>query len=249
MKAIEEQQRIASERDFHNRRFADEVRQPTHGFYRVVQGAFDEYDRKLFQLTEGNDVLEYGCSFGQNAVRLASCAKSIVGIDLSDVAVERARKTVAKRGISNASFQVMNAEDMSFSKESFDFVFGSSILHHLELEKAYESLSLVLRPGGRGLFLEPLGHNPAINAYRDRTPDFRTPDEHPLMKRDIDLAGNYFSKTSVKFFGLAGLFAIPLLKTRLSDTALAFGRTLDGLACNVPGVRWLSWFSVIEFVK
>src|SRR3546814_4334755 len=45
--------------------------------------------------------------------------------------------------------------------------------------------SRVLRPGGRAVFIEPLGLNPAIELYRRFTPSARTPDEHPLLRRDF----------------------------------------------------------------
>lgn len=37
-------------------------------------------------------------------------------------------------------------------------------------------------------FSEPLGHNPIINWYRNRTPEMRTEDEHPLLIKDIEFA-------------------------------------------------------------
>jgi len=247
--SVSEEKRIESEREFHNKRFAEEVRQPTHGFYRTVQDAFELYELRIQTLIPGKSVLEYGCSFGFNSLRLASQTDAIVGIDLSDVAIEQATTAAKAEGINNTSFHVMNAEQLDFDDESFDLVFGSSILHHLDLKKSYSEVSRVLRTGGRALFLEPLGHNPAINAYRDRTPGFRTPDEHPLVKSDIELARDYFAQVDMRFFGLAGLFAIPLLKTPLAEPALWLGRGVDRLACRIPVVQWLSWFSVIEFTK
>lgn len=241
--------RLESERDFHNNRFAEEVRQPTHGFYRTVSGAFRLYEKRMNELSKDQDVLEYGCSFGTNSLRLAIQAKSIVGIDLSDVAIAKANESKEQQGITNASFFAMNAEEMTFDDQAFDFVFGSSILHHLELDKAYGGIARVLRSGGKALFLEPLGHNPAINAYRNRTPQFRTPDEHPLLRNDIKLAKSHFADCKIHFFGLTSLLAIPLLKTPAGDGAVAIGNSIDKVAARIPGLQWYSWFSVIELTK
>ena len=43
---------------------------------------------------------------------------------------------------------VDNAYAMSFTDDSFDAVIGSSVLHHLDIEKALSEIYRVLRPGG-----------------------------------------------------------------------------------------------------
>jgi hypothetical protein len=57
-----------------------------------------------------------------------------------------------------------------------------------------------------------MGHNPAINAYRKRTPQMRTVDEHRLLMSDLALAGRYFDGVGTRFFALCALAAIPLRK-------------------------------------
>src|SRR3546814_3139995 len=69
--------------------------------------------------------------------------------------------------------------------------------------------SRVLRPGGRAVFIEPLGLNPAIELYRRFTPSARTPDEHPLLRRDFRRFDAAFGSTSCRFYGLATLAAVP----------------------------------------
>jgi hypothetical protein len=64
-----------------------------------------------------------------------------------------------------------------------------------------------LKTGGEGLFLEPLGHTPLINLYRRFTPRFRTPDEHPLVISDFELARRYFGSVDAEFFHLTSFFA------------------------------------------
>ncbi len=248
--ALTEGTRIDSEREFHNKRFTEEVRQPTHRFYHAVGPAFDRYHRRMRELSHGKDVLEYGCSVGTKSLGLASVASSITGIDLSDVAIAKAQASAHEGRIANANFIAMNAEAMTFERASFDFVFGSSILHHLDLKASYKGIADVLRPSGTALFLEPLGHNPAINAYRNRTPEFRTPDEHPLLRKDFDLAKNYFSDCNIRLYGLTTLAAIPFLKYSLAGSAaMQLGRVVDSVILSLPAVRWLAWFSVIELKK
>ena len=241
--------RIYSEREFHNKRFAEEVRQPTHRFYRTVSAAFNHYESEKAQCVKDKVVLEYGCGTGGNALKLAPECKSIHGLDLSDVAINQAKKIAMEKGLANATFSAGNAEEMTFESNAFDFVFGSSILHHLDLDKAYAELYRVTRPGGCALFLEPLGHNPLINAYRVKTPEFRTPDEHPLLRADFALAKKYFDRVESRFYGLATLGAIPFIETPFAGPMMIAGSVLDKFLLRLPGLKWMSWFSLITLKK
>src|SRR5690606_36932551 len=224
---IEENQakkRLESERQFHNDRFTEETRTSARKFYRTIDHCFNEYRELVSQLARGTRVLEYGCGKGENSLSMAARCAFIHGIDISDVAIDSANSTARLRGISNADFRVMNAEQLAFENCTFDVVFGSGILHHLELSAAYRELARVLKPGGSAVFVEPLGHNPLINRFRDKTPEMRTPDEHPLLKADIHLASKHFERVNVRLYGLATLAAIPVLKTGLAASVIAAGK-------------------------
>ena len=79
----------------------------------------------------------------------------IVGIDLSEAAIEAARKAIDEDGI---SFRVMDAEELDFESESFDTVSISVSLHHLaDVEKVLGEMKRVLRPGGRFIVMEMHG--------------------------------------------------------------------------------------------
>lgn len=241
--------RIAREQQFHNARFTEEVREAQGKFYATIQHAFAAYSARVDQLAVGADVLEYGCAKGRRSVGLASRTKSIVGIDISDVAIGQARALAAENGLGNCDFQVMNAEALALPDASFDLVFGSGILHHLDLERAYGEISRVLRPGGTAVMSEPLGHNPLINWYRGRTPEARTPDEHPILKRDIALARRYFAEVKLRFFGLSTLGMTPLRNSPLFAPGYALAQGLDKLLLAVPGLRWQAWFVLMELGK
>lgn len=172
--------RLSREREFHNERFgAPEARREDAFYFAIADGA-EEYGRRVREAARGRDVLEYGCAAG-TGVTLAASARSLVGIDISDVAIAQAVSTAAAVGLGHARFQVDDAQRMSLPSDAFDLVFGSGIIHHLDVEAAIREVRRVLRPGGRAIFWEPLGHNALINLYRARTPRARTPDEHPLL--------------------------------------------------------------------
>lgn len=237
--------RLARERDFHNERFGAVEERKEDSFYFAVKPAVDAYWRLVRAACPERDVLEYGCSNGMSSIGLAHSAKWITGIDISDVAVQQATNTAAHRGINNVTFQVDNAEDMNLPSAGFDVVFGSGILHHLVLEKSLSEIRRVLRPGGKAFFFEPLGHNPVINLYRNRTPAARTVDEHPLLKSDFEIVRKYFSKCDLEFFGLAALASIPFRRSPLGSAVRATGAQIDNILLKIPGARWQAWIVVM----
>ncbi len=237
--------RLTRERDFHNERFGAVEERKEDSFYFAVRAAVDTYWRLVRAACPERDVLEYGCSNGMSSIGLAHSAERITGIDISDVAIQQAKNSAALLGIDNVMFQVDNAEDMSLPSAGFDVVFGSGILHHLVLEKSLSEIRRVLRPGGKAFFFEPLGHNPVINLYRNRTPEARTVDEHPLLKSDFEIVRKYFSKCDLEFFGLAALASIPFRRSPLGAAVRGTGEQIDNLLLKIPAVRWQAWIVVM----
>ena len=107
----------------------------------------------------------------------------------------------------------------------------------------------MLRPGGRALFLEPMGHNPALNWYRNRTPELRTPDEHPLLMNDFRLAKRFFSKVDLTFFGLSTLLAVPLAKTPVAAQAMKLCEAADRYLLRLPLLRRNAWFVLMQLTR
>jgi SAM-dependent methyltransferase len=243
------ERRAESERQFHNTRFTEETRLSAHGFYRTIDHCFDDYRDVVKRLARGKKALEYGCAKGSNALKMAGECELIHGIDISDVAIDSARAEARARGITNANFDVMNAEQLEFNDATFDLIFGSGIIHHLDISRAFGELSRVLKPGGSAVFVEPLGHNPFINAFRDKTPEMRTPDEHPLLRSDYRLARKYFDRVNVKLYGLATLAAIPVLKTGLGRPLISAGKIADKVLLRLPGLKWWAWYSLLVLEK
>jgi SAM-dependent methyltransferase len=175
----------------------------------------------------------------------------VTGIDISETAIAQARERAAREGApGNLTLRVMNAEALDFPAHSFDLICGVAILHHLDLDRAYGEIARTLKPGGRAVFLEPLGHNPVINLYRRMTPSLRTADEHPLLARDLRLADRYFGERQTHFFTLNSLLAVPFRNTpffsRLLDACDAADRVLFRA---IPPARRLAWQVVIELAQ
>jgi SAM-dependent methyltransferase len=233
------------EREFHNRAFAEQTRQRTQAFYSVLHASHLFFEDQMFTGVAGSRVLEYGCGTGTCSLPLAAKGALVTGIDISDVAIEQAGAH-ARRECLDITYQRMDAERLEFADNSFDLVCGVAILHHLDLDKAYSCLARVLAPGGRAVFMEPLGHNPAINLYRRLTPHLRTTDEHPLLMKDLQTAERYFGRVENHFFTLQPLLAVPFRRTPIFRRLL---KVLDGadrvLFTVCPPARRLAWQVII----
>ena len=214
----------------------------------LLHSAQDFYRELLQSRCSGADVLEYGCGPGSHAYFVAEHgAGNVVGIDISPVGIEKAAAEAEERGLENISFRVMDAERLQFDDNSFDLICGSAIIHHLDLDRAYSELARVLRPTGTALFVEPLGHNPIINLYRNLTPGLRTVDEHPLLFDDLKRADEWFGIVRARFYYLAALAAVPARNTPAFDGLVRTLEAIDRLAFRyLPPVRRFAWYMVLE---
>src|SRR5262249_24091906 len=75
------------------------------------------------------------------------------------------RRRAALHGLTITALQ-MRADPTSFPNASFDRIHGLGILHHIGIERGLEEVARLLRPGGVGVFLEPMGDRPAIEAVK-----------------------------------------------------------------------------------
>ncbi|REL38505.1 class I SAM-dependent methyltransferase [Rhodohalobacter sp. SW132] len=238
--------RLDREKEFHNEAFATGKRKNVKKYYKTTDLSKSFYREKIHENVAGLSVLEYGCGPGSQAFDLAKAGASITAIDISDVAIEQTKKEADRQGVEIECF-VMDGEDLSFDKNSFNRVCGSGILHHLDLERCYPELKRVLIPGGNGIFFEPMGYNPLINLYRNMTPGLRTDDEHPLLNEDFELAEKYFDEVNPAFFHLTSIGA-SFVPVAFLQSALA--RPLNGLDSvlfkTLPFLKKYAWITVLE---
>jgi SAM-dependent methyltransferase len=250
----DEGSRKNSEREFHNQRYGGEV-DPRDGlgkWYAAVDSAFRRQSELIRQAPANAKILEYGCADGRLSLleeQLAQRFSQFCGIDISDRAIARACETAASMGLSGRRFEVMDAEAMTFPEGEFDLVFGRGIVHHLDLNRCFGEIARVLRPGGVAIFVEPMGHNPALNWYRSRTPKLRTPDEHPLRVADFRLAKRFFSSIELSFFGLSTLLAVPLQETKVGPPAMKLCEAADSYLLRVPLIQRNAWFVLMQLTR
>src|SRR4029079_12838437 len=252
--------RYTREREAHNKIFAEHTRASAERFYRIIHESRALYEGLIRSRSKGGSALEYGCGMGSHAHFMATNgAERVVGIDISDVAIqkahvapreavlEKARVASRKEGIENVEYRRMNAEFLEFDDHSFDLICGTAILHHLDLARAYSELARVLKPGGLGVFMEPLGHNPLINMYRRMTPNLRTVDEHPLMMRDIKDAKTFFRRVTPQHFVLQSLAAVRFHGRKSFRKVLHTLEASDALMFRcLPFTKRYSWQGILS---
>jgi ubiquinone/menaquinone biosynthesis C-methylase UbiE len=196
----------------------------------------------------GKVVLDYCCGNGEDSIEIARAgAARVVGIDISEVSVENCRRLAEREGVADrCEFVVADAEDTGFPDRSFDVINEYGALHHLDLGKAMTELARILRPDGKVICDETLGHNPVIAAYRRATPELRTPWEvdHILKREHFRSMGTHFRGVELHFFHLATLFAVPFRTTRAFGPMLRLLEWVDALLLRTPGLRWQAWQAV-----
>jgi natural product biosynthesis luciferase-like monooxygenase protein len=99
-------------------------------------------------------VLEIGCGTGLLLTRLAAACATLVGVDASSAAIERARRNLATRGHTNVSFEVLAADQLDQLRASgpFDAIVLNSVVQYFPtadyLERVLTLAYARLAPGG-----------------------------------------------------------------------------------------------------
>jgi len=267
IEAIADQQWLAglSERkkrelEFHDAdRDAEKIKTLDQDAYQKVYG-----NRKYYQATDlskayvdqwiqerarGRVFLDYACGNGVNAIKAAKAGAALsIGIDISRVSVENAKRSAREQGVEhNTRFVQADAENTLLPDGSIDAIICSGMLHHLDLSYAFPELRRILRPGGRILAVEALNYNPAIKLYRWWTPEMRTDWEkrHILSFKDLRFADRFFSVENVKCWHIVSMFA-PYANLM---AALPVLNLIDRGLTKIPLVRLLAWIFTFELVK
>jgi SAM-dependent methyltransferase len=237
------------EKAFHDARFADGVgARPQDSFYRAVDDAKESFNQAVRSCASlGGYGLEIGCGTGGNlAALLRQFQFHAYGIDISPNAVRAARQRLSSLAPTPV-LEAMDANDLLFPDETFDFCFGSGVIHHLQLPKAFTELRRVVKTGGQIVFVEPLGTNPLINLYRRLTPSNRSSDETPLTRDHISALARTWRDIRLEFYGFFTLAALPLARwSTVQERAIRLLALMDRAIFQIPGAWRLAWMVVIK---
>jgi ubiquinone/menaquinone biosynthesis C-methylase UbiE/O-antigen ligase len=256
--SVKDDKRKKIEKNFHDlKKEREEKRELCK---RLTQKLYDDdpynfFINRISLKSKNKIVLNYGCGEDDLIEILEKGgAKQIFGIDISTGMIERARQKYPPEKYLNVTLLTMDAENLSFDNDFFDLVVGQAILHHLDLKRAFSEISRVLKKDGQAIFIEPRGENFFINLFRKLTPQSRTPYEHPLKQKDIDLAKNFFKEVKTNEFIFLQLLIIPFNLTFLSQTKIFkiirnLLRKLDHSLSKINFLKKYYWITVIELKK
>ena len=180
-------------------------------------------------LGAGKDVLDWGCNVGYGMEVLSRTARSVSGLDLSERAVEAARRRLRRR---SADIQWYQGGCCNYVDDAFDVVTSFQVIEHIsDYDTYFGEILRVLRPGGTAIFTTP---NAALRLAPGMKPwnEFHVHEFTPVELEDV-LASRFHSVTVRGLFGVDELYAIErdrvvsIKESILSDGLHATGRRVD----------------------
>ena len=151
-----------------------------------------QIDIDLLGDLKGKYVLHLQCHFGQDTLSLARLGARCTGVDLSDKAIEKAKKLNEELRL-DATFICCNVYDtLEHIKEQFDIVYISygTISWLPDLDKWANIISKALKPNGKFVFVE---FHPVVWMFDD---DFTKIQHHYHNEKPVieEFTGSYANK-------------------------------------------------------
>ena len=173
-------------------------------FYRPVF----EYVLPKMEPLEGKKVLELGTGTGGTATLLAKRGASVVGIDLLPFRLAEAKERTAQHNVADAvDFARMDATQLAFPDNTFDFVISKSVLVFTEHAQTARECYRVLKPNGKAIFIENMRNHPAVWLYRKLFLKYAGKLRY-FSLRDIEAVGGEFEAMEHCEFHLLALGAL-----------------------------------------
>lgn len=195
-------------------------------------------------LTPQSKVLEIGCGTGYFTKEIVKKNVALSSIDISPELIAIAKQNVNDK---NVQFAIENAYEMKFTSNTFDYILGSSVLHHLDVDKSLKENFRVLKKGGKLAFTEPNMLNPQI-ALQKNIPSLKkalgdSPDETAFFIWEIKrkLKNNGFTNIEVVPFD----FLHPKIPQILINSILP----ITNLAEKIPLLKHISGSLYIKAEK
>lgn len=129
-----------------DRRFFDHFKK----IYKWNKNPFDNFID--FETLKDKKVLEIGIGSGSIAAILAKNCKNYKGIDITKYAVQLTSQRLKK--FNNVEVLKMDAENITFDNNSFDFIWSWGVIHHSsDTDKILKEIARILKPNGEAFFM------------------------------------------------------------------------------------------------
>ena len=237
------------EKNFHNKLQSNKKGRFENIFYKALYNMYEDFNSIINKKANQKIVLDYGCGIGSVTERIAKFnPKKLVGVDISEVSINKANEKAKDLNL-QIEYSVDNCENLKLQESTFDLVYGSGILHHLDIKKAINEINRVLKNDGEMIFLEPLGTNPFINLYRKLTPNSRSADEHPFIQKDFDLINSLFKSVKVSYYGFFTLVFFPFYRKPEKSLLFRIICKLDHYFFKIKFFKNFAWSVLIVAKK
>jgi len=125
---------------------------------------------RVAPLRAGETVLDVGCGAGTDlllaAMHVGPHGKAI-GVDMTDVMLERARASAAARGLDHVEVRFGEAEGLPADDASVDVVISNGVINLTpDKSRAFSEIRRVLRPGGRLMLADIIVRDELSEAIR-----------------------------------------------------------------------------------
>lgn len=124
--------------------------------FKKTGNSLNEIEQEFLKEIKGKKVLHLQCHFGQDSISLSKLGAKVTGVDLSDIAIEKAQN-LAKEMEVDTQFICSDIYNLpKVHDEQYDYVFSSygTIGWLPDSNKWAEVISHFLKPGGKFVFAE-----------------------------------------------------------------------------------------------
>lgn len=121
------------------------------------RGAYNAFFRRYLRrfIRKETRFLELGCGTATLMLSIADEVKEVVGIDISEAALELSREEARKTGVTNSRFEIGDCLNLHYQDE-FDIVWSQGLMEHFDKpEKVAREHYKATAPGGMTLISVP----------------------------------------------------------------------------------------------
>ena len=213
-------------------------------FYDAELRAHHEHLRVAYGIRPGDEVVDIGCGTGlttREAARAAAPGR-VVGVDVSERMLERARHVTAVQRLGNVSYELGDAQVHRFDPAGFDVAisrFGTMFFS--DPAAAFANIAAALRPGARLVLLvwQRLEHNEwarAIDAALGDAARPPPPGANPFSLGDAEATARVLEGAGFDGVRFEGVHE-PVLYGHDLDAALAFVRGFQNTNAALAGMN------------
>lgn len=136
-----------------SKNFYDKVYYANAGAFEDLHPLEKEFYKRIIQPKRGEKVLDVGCGTGSTLSMLAETDADLWGIDISETAVEIAKK----RGIGNPEQIICaSADPLPFSENKFDYILALGVIEHFpSIPSIVAEIRRCLKENGRAIIAVP----------------------------------------------------------------------------------------------